>query len=190
MIDNASKLLMIEMVANGHTYKEIGEKNGTSASTAKQIIATKCRELRIPFDKSYIQKNKKEIIRIITNINKIPSSKLSKTLQHILLQATSKNDIKELTPEFISSIIGPRLLSIGGVGPGSIREINLWLNKYGHSLKTTKPESSKDIIYVNNAITILEIYGFDVSKLKNEISAISNEKNKTTQLAKVSSRPR
>lgn len=184
MLDYTSKLHMLEMVANGHTYKEIGEFNETSASNVRLIVGNKCKELRIPFDLGYIRKNKNEIIKIITEKNEIQSSKLSNRLQYILLKATNKNNIKELTPEFISSIIGPRLLNIEGIGPGSILEINSWLKEYGHSLKPTKPESSKDFIYVNQAITILEIYAFDVSKLKNKISAIPNDKNKKTKLIK------
>ena len=120
----------------------------------------------------FYQFSQKEVLRKLESIAEVPAMKLPRILREKLLSVLNLKNIRELTPELVSNIVGARLLHTDGFGPGTLFEVQKWLKANGHTLRITTPVTTEELRDVDYSTTILEIYGIKVNHNRNHIVGV------------------
>jgi hypothetical protein len=165
MENKISKFEILKAVAEGLSFSGAAEKLGISSTWARQSIFAACRELDIPRDLKYIRDNKEDVLERIRCLEETPAYRLPRSIRGDLLEKAGLQSLHQLTPEFVSKVSGARLLE-SGFSLKSVIAIQQWLESYGLSLCFEKPRSKRCRETVDQAVSLLKVYGFDVSSIE------------------------
>jgi transposase len=173
MVQNSKKIAILKTVANGASLAEAATIQGISEGRARNLLNRICRELKMPSSIKEIRSNPQDYSSKIEEIKQEPQPKLRGALIHKLVLVLKLNNPQEVTPQYLSNITASQLLN-RDITMIAIIELQQWLSIQGLSLKKQVPKTESEVKAVKGAITILEIYGFDVKAANNQLSHLIN----------------
>jgi hypothetical protein len=156
------RVKIVEAVIDGATFREVGKSVGTSGGRAAQHFYRACREFGLSEDLKELRADPSGVRKVLKEQLALAAYGLSDRLRLKLL-ATSIGNAKDLTPQRVSNAVGAQLLHAPGFGIRALVELQTWLDGYGLSFRTSKPQTAAELRDVEQAVAVLRVYGIDVN---------------------------